>query len=123
MIVSIELSANVKISTESFNQPYSGRTGVQIALQFDRFDFSDESLLVIRQERTDPLCLRLYEPQRVCVRLAFWAHRKPEANAFPADRRPDEGRLWRSVGTRMLRFFCLKSRSATSESDTLVAKF
>jgi len=28
-------------------------TGVQIALQFNRFNFSDESLVVILQERTD----------------------------------------------------------------------
>jgi hypothetical protein len=34
-------------------QVYSGWTGVQLALKFDRFDFSDESLVVVGQERTD----------------------------------------------------------------------
>jgi hypothetical protein len=34
-------------------QLYSDWTGVQFALQFDRFNFSDESLVVVSQERTD----------------------------------------------------------------------
>ena len=34
-------------------QLYRDWTGVQIAIQFDRFNFSDESLIVVCEKRTD----------------------------------------------------------------------